>query len=263
MNCHLRGQPRPTVYWVRSGQIVDPDGTLQQFEHEDGTVEFVISNPTRNDSGKYICKAENSMGKAEIGHWVDFEGRDLAFDDNIHNVFHVDHSKLKEKEGIDRARHEQAERDEEERIAAEKAAEAAAEEAGKDFRKSKPKPISRSQRILNEVKTKLYISAPLTNRVAAVGSKVKMSCYVEGHEPHFTWFKNGQPMKFTTSVRNSSRDNLGILEFFEVQLGDSGEYTCFAKNIAGELSSKATLLVYEDLVHVEVAPTFTRGLRGK
>ena len=117
--------------------------------------------------------------------------------------------------------------------------------------------------ILKDLKTKIIMSAPLTNRVAAVGSKVKMSCYVEGHEPHFTWLKNGMPMTYTSTVRNSSRDNLGMLEFFDVQLRDSGEYTCLVKNIAGELSTKASLLVYEDLVHVEVAPTFTMGIRGQ
>lgn len=262
LDCHIRGQPMPSVYWMKDGQTIEPDGSFQQFEHEDGSLEFVITNPQRYHSGKYICKAENYMGKTEIGHWVNFEGRDIALDDNIHGVFHVDHHKLKEKEGLERARHEAAEEEERALAEAEREAEEAAEEAGREFRKSKPKPISRSQRILNEVKTRLVMSAPLTNRVAAVGSKVKMSCYVEGHEPHFTWFKNGQPVSYSMTVRNSSRDNLGILEFFDVQLKDTGEYSCIAKNIAGELTTKATLLVYEDVVHAEVAPTFTRGIRG-
>lgn len=250
------------MYWVRSGQTVDPDGTLQQFEHEDGTIEFVISNPSKHDSGKYICRAENYLGKAEMGHWVAFEGRDLALDENIHNVYHVDHHKLKEREENERHKQEAARLEEEERIAIENEEAEAAAEAGKDYRRGKPKPVSRSQKIFNELRTKIVMSAPLTNRVAAVGSKVRMSCYVEGHEPHFTWLKNGAPMTYTGTVRNSSRDNLGILEFFEVQLGDTGEYTCVINNIAGELSTKASLLVYEDLVHVEVAPTFTIGIRG-
>ena len=96
LDCHLRGQPFPTVYWVRDGQTVDPDGTLQQFEHEDGTIEFIISNPQKHHSGKYICRAENYLGKAELGHWVAFDGRDMALEENIHNVYHVDHQKLKE-----------------------------------------------------------------------------------------------------------------------------------------------------------------------
>lgn len=247
---------------MRDGQTVDPDGTLQQFEHEDGTIEFVVTNPQRYHSGKYICRAENYLGKAEMGHWVAFEGREMALDENIHSVYHVDHHKLKEREEHERHRMEEIRQAEEDRIAEEREAELAAEEAGREFRKSKPQPISRSQRILNELKTKIVMAAPLTNRVAAVGSKVKMSCYVEGHEPHFTWLKDGKPMTYTGTVRNSSHDNMGVLEFFEVQIRDNGEYTCVVQNIAGELTTKATLLVYEDLVHVEVAPTFTRGIRG-
>lgn len=247
---------------MRDGQTVDPDGTLQQFEHEDGTIEFVISNPQKFHRGKYICRAENYLGKAELGHFVAFEGREMALDENIHSVYHVDHHKLKEREEHERQKQEEARLEEEERIQAENDAEEAAMEAGRDFRREKPKPISLSQKILKEVRTRIVMSAPLTNRVAAVGSKVKMSCYVEGHEPHFTWLKDGVPMNYTGSVRNSSRDNLGILEFFDVQLRDTGEYTCIIKNIAGELTSKASLLVYEDLVYVEVAPTFTRGIRG-
>lgn len=260
---HLRGQPFPSVFWVRDGQTVDPDGTLQQFEHADGTVEFIVTNPQRWNSGKYICKAENYLGRAEMGHWVAFEGREMALDENIHSVYHVDHHKLKEREEQERQKQEEAREDEEDRLAEEKAAEEAAEAAG-TFRRGKPQPISRSQKILNEVKTKIVMSAQLTNRVAAVGSKVKLSCYVEGHEPHFAWLKDGQPMSYLAgNVRNSSRDNLGVLEFFDVQLRDSGEYTCVINNIAGELKTSASLLVYEDLVHVEVAPTFTRGIRGQ
>lgn len=262
LDAHLRGCPFPTVYWVRSGQTIDPDGTLQQFEHEDGTIEFIINNPKKSDSGKYIVRAENYLGKAELGHWVAFEGRDLALDENIHSVYHVDHHKLKEREELERQKQEEARLEEEDRLAEEEAAAAEAEEAGRDFRRSKPQPVSRSQKILNEVRTKIVMSAQLTNRVAAVGSKVKLSCYVEGHEPHFTWLKDGKPMTYMGNVRNSSRDNLGILEFFDVQLRDSGEYTCVIQNIAGELTTKASLLVYEDLVHVDVAPTFTRGIRG-
>lgn len=258
LDCHIRGQPFPIVYWVRDGQTVDPDGSLQQFEHEDGTIEFVITNPQRWNSGKYICRAENYLGKAEMGHWVAFEGRESALDENIHSVYHVDHHKLKEREELERQKQEEAELAEEERLAEE----AAAEEAGREIHRGKPQPISRSKRLLDEIKTKIVMKAQLTNRVAAVGSKVKLSCYVEGHEPHFTWLKDGVPMTYYGSVRNSSRDNLGILEFFDVQIRDSGEYTCVIKNIAGELQTKASLLVYEDLVHVEVAPTFTRGIRG-
>lgn len=243
---------------------MDPDGTLQQFEHEDGTIEFIITNPRKFHSGKYICRAENYLGKAELGHWVAFEGRDTALDENIHSVYHVDHHKVREREEHERHKQEEARQAEEDRIAEEDAAEEAALEAGKDYRRSKPQPISRSQKILNEVRTKIVLLTPLTNRVAAVGSKVKMSCYVEGHEPHFTWMKDGMPMNYNSgTVRNASRDNLGILEFFDVQLRDSGEYTCVVTNIAGEVTSKASLLVYEDLVYVEVAPTFTRGIRGK
>lgn len=250
------------MYWVRDGQTVDPDGTLQQVEHEDGTIEFIITNPMKYHSGKYICRAENYLGKAELGHWVAFDGREMAMDENIHSVYHVDHHKLKEREEHERQKQEDARLEEEERLAAEDEAAEAAAEAGRDFRRMKPQPISRSKKILNEVRTRIVMSAPLTNRVAAVGSKVKMSCYVEGHEPHFSWLKNGLPMTYTGAVRNSSHDNMGVLEFFDVDLRDSGEYTCVINNIAGELTTKATLLVYEDLVYVEVAPTFTRGIRG-
>lgn len=254
----------PQVSWMKDGQIINPDGTLQQFEHEDGTIEFVISNPQVKHSGRYICQLENSMGKAELSHFVLFEGREVCETEPVHGVFHVDHQKIREKEEAERKAREAALNAvvvrRESKIVSEDVVE---DESESPVRRTVSKTPSRLDKVLNDARTKLSFSAPLENRVCAVGSKVKISCYVEGHNPHFEWFKNGAPVYYTSFVRNSSRDGLGVLEFFDAQLDHTGEYKCVVTNIAGQISSTATLTVYEDKKGVEVPPTFVIGLKGK
>uniref|UniRef100_A0A1B0CWT0 Muscle M-line assembly protein unc-89 n=1 Tax=Lutzomyia longipalpis TaxID=7200 RepID=A0A1B0CWT0_LUTLO len=259
IDSHIRGQPMPRVSWMKDGLTVNPDGTFQQFEHEDGSIEFVISNPQRKHSGRYICQLENSMGKAELSHYVLFEGREVYETEPVHGVFHVDHQKIREKEEAERRAREAALQP----IVVRRESAMAVEEEDTEspMRRTVSKTPSRLDKVLNDARTKLAFSAPLENRVCAVGSKVKLSCYVEGHNPHFEWFKNGSPVNYTTTVRNSSRDGLGVLEFFDAQTDDTGEYKCVVTNIAGQINTSATLMVYEDRKGVEVPSTFVIGLK--
>ncbi|XP_059620294.1 muscle M-line assembly protein unc-89-like, partial [Phlebotomus argentipes] len=260
IDSHIRGQPMPSVSWMKDGLTVNPDGTFQQFEHEDGSIEFVISDPQRSHSGRYICQLENHMGKAELSHYVLFEGREVCETEPVHGVYHVDHAKIREKEEAERRAREQALLPTPPRRESAVALEGSADVSP---RKTVSKTPSRLDRVIHDAKTRLTFAAPLTNRVCAVGSKVKLSCYVDGHNPHFEWFKNNNPVNYSTTVRNSSRDGLGILEFFDAQLDDTGDYKCVVRNIAGEINSTATLMVYEDRKDVEVPPCFVIGLKDK
>lgn len=110
---------------------------------------------------------------------------------------------------------------------------------------------------------RLLINFPtkLSSRVAAAGSKVKLTCYLEGADPGIRWFKNDQPVVYSPKCRQTNLNGLLTLEFASVVLEDSAVYKCYARNNSGEASTSATLEVYSSGDSADLGPTFTRSLK--
>ncbi|XP_037698412.1 immunoglobulin superfamily member 10 isoform X2 [Choloepus didactylus] len=66
LHCVSDGNPKPNIKWtVPSGYIIDgPQINGKYIVHENGTL--VIKEATAYDRGNYICKAQNSVGHAQI-----------------------------------------------------------------------------------------------------------------------------------------------------------------------------------------------------
>ncbi|XP_071070666.1 immunoglobulin superfamily member 10 [Dasypus novemcinctus] len=66
LHCVSDGSPKPSIRWtVPSGYIIDgPQINGKYILHENGTL--VIKEATAYDRGNYICKAQNSVGHAQI-----------------------------------------------------------------------------------------------------------------------------------------------------------------------------------------------------
>lgn len=86
-------------------------------------------------------------------------------------------------------------------------------------------------------------------------------------EPSLQWLRNGTPLIIkpgdpaTNRFRTKVQDGLASLEVDNATPGDSGEYTCLAKNIHGETSTSCFLKVYAGFEPAPFPPTFTRPIK--
>lgn len=93
LECHVRGEPRPTISWTKDGDFIEPNDKYQQFDQADGVCRLIVNNPDIKDSGLYICKAENSVSNDKISHNVEFEGQNAYIFEKTHGYFHRDPNK--------------------------------------------------------------------------------------------------------------------------------------------------------------------------
>lgn len=216
-----------------------------------------------------MCKATNRLGTTEIPHYVLFEGIEHHIAENIHGVFHHDQSR------VDRAKSEA--RHQGLTNGAEEAAEEAAEDdkgkkGGKGQKKTPSRPETPStpapsapappaKKEPRESRIGINFPTKLSNRVVASGSKVKLTCYLEGSDPMVKWFKNDQPVVYSPKCRQNNQNGLCSLELTSATVDDSGVYKCWARNTSGETSTSASLEVFSSGDSADLSPTFTRSLK--
>ncbi|XP_061389091.1 muscle M-line assembly protein unc-89 [Musca vetustissima] len=268
----VRGEPTPTIQWLKDNIDIEEGGRIHKFHHADGTLELVIDCPNPKDKGKYIVRAENSAGKAEITHLVAFEGKEHHIADNIHGVFHADKSLLKPKQV----------EEEKPKAAPASAADASDSETDSKGKKKVRKPRKDDESEAEAASASIYVSdvasetgslkkrekvigiyfpTNMKDRVVAEGSKVKISCFLESKEPQVKWFKNGEPLQNSPKCRGRYNEGLCILEIPAATLEDAGEYKCWARDETGEASTFCRLEVYSDPGSGDTPPTFTRNIK--
>lgn len=235
-------------------EIDEDDEKYEIIDHADGTCELIVDKPEKKDSGKYVIKAENRAGKTEIRHTVLFEGASLHIQENIHGVFHADKNVLKKSKKKDDA-------SEEAPAPAEEAEEKKPKKDGyesSDYSDTETTPGSGIRR--RRKKIGIYFKAKLTDRVIAEGSKVKLTCCVEGSDPAVRWYHNDQPVVFSPSAKINFSAGLCTLELLNVTEAQSGTYKCHAKDNNGETASTCKVTVYK-ATDADVPPTFTRTIK--
>lgn len=75
LECRIRGQPLPSITWYKNDKPVVLNERFQSHYLADGVCRLTIASPTSEDSGKYTCKAENSVWSDKIHHEVYFDGK--------------------------------------------------------------------------------------------------------------------------------------------------------------------------------------------
>lgn len=80
----MRGNPKPTIKWIRDGLPIDPWTQYQKYQikhdevNEIYTQQLILTNPNQyRDTGKYHIIAENRAGTAEFTHILEFEGKKI------------------------------------------------------------------------------------------------------------------------------------------------------------------------------------------
>lgn len=282
METHVRAEPPATIEWFKdSVNIARNDPKYQVFDHPDGLCELIVNFPNSTDCGKYVCKATNRCGTTELGHYVLFEGKEHHIAENIHGVYHADHNRL------DRAKAEaHGSAPVENGVADAEAADEGSKKGSKQGSKQgslrgsragsnapptpaptpapaaaapPPPPAKKEPR---DARITINFPTKLSNRVVAAGSKLKLTCYLEGADPSIRWFKDDQPVVYNPpKLRQNQQNGVCSLEFQSVTVADSGVYKCWARNTTGEASTSATLEVYSSGDSADLAPTFTRSIK--
>lgn len=216
----------------------------------------------------------NSCGQTEIGHYVLFEGKEHHIAENIHGVYHADHSRVDRAKS--EARHGLSNGDAEvvENGVAEDDKGKGKGGKGQRVKTSRPEtpstpvpsapapPPPAPKKEPRDVRITINFPTKLSNRCVAAGSKVRLTCYLEGADPSIRWFKNDQPIVYSPKCRQNNLNGLCSLELTGVVVDDSGEYKCWARNASGEASTSCTLEVFSiggDAA--DLTPTFTRTLK--
>lgn len=59
----MRGNPRPTITWIKQGgDVINESEQIHLEYHDDGTIILTLKNATVQDTGEYRCEAENDYG---------------------------------------------------------------------------------------------------------------------------------------------------------------------------------------------------------
>ena len=76
------------------------------------------------------------------------------------------------------------------------------------------------------------------------GETAEFNCRVLGDPaPELTWYFNGQVLETTGRYTVVEREELQVLEVYEIKPADAGDYTVAARNPFGEASCQANLTV--------------------
>lgn len=235
---------------------IEFDERTQQVEHLDGVCELIINKPTVKDSGNYACVATNSIGSQKVSHQVEFvpvpqspSRRDSGMAPEKKDAT-ASESEAEKKEGAPAA----GGKGRPKRLPPK----AAVEETG-----SRRQAAPTIEELLKASRNKLSFVTHLTNRVFPEGTKIKLSCVVQGPDPNVRWLKDDQPIVYSPRVRNLSKEGLCVIEIDKCNIDDSGNYTLIVRNQESDISCGCNLQIYETKKSADLAPTFTRALKGR
>lgn len=244
---HCVGTPRPKIAWLRDMVEVKPSFKYVLLEEAHGVFKLEIYKPAQKDSGKYVCRAKNTAGEAEIVHNVQFIGKPKHF--HLHGLRHAHTEIGKEKE-------ETAKR------AMEEAMKAKEEYELRRTGKLPPRIRHEDQPLVSQ-KDRLKFATQLRDRTSLVGNKIKFTCSVLGPNPNIRWFKDGNPLQYGPNCRNLTAESMSIVELSDITMEQTGEYKCLAKNDFSEVFTTSYLKVYDAVVEGDKeAPLFVLSIRG-
>nr|KAG5709145.1 hypothetical protein BaRGS_028601 [Batillaria attramentaria] len=218
--CEVQAHPVPKVTWTKNGrELTDGDHYNITYSHGVCTMEVAFAKP--EDSGKYTCRAVNTLGEQETSCKVEVEER----------AFYKPKDSKVTTSGVSRM-----------------------------VRRTKSavetSSSSRSSKIAEKVEDEEVapkFSETLSPVELTEGDRLVLSCSVNGKpEPNVDWFLNGQLLSSDDVVSISYKRGTCRLEIAETVLDDEGEYVCKATNTAGVASTKTNVTI--KAVKKEAAP---------
>lgn len=182
---------RPIIVWSKDELPIEFDERTQQIEHGDGLCELIINKPAIKDSGTYACIAANNIGSQKITHKVEFTPQASSRrDSGMPSETASESGRGKgdatgaatgAENGVENSETQAAGKGRRPPSGGRTKTEPAQEEVMYTRRGGAPPSIEEQ---LKATRNKLSFVTHLTNRVFAEGTKVKLSCVIQGPDPN-------------------------------------------------------------------------------
>ncbi|XP_029939526.1 hemicentin-1, partial [Salarias fasciatus] len=269
--CRASGVPIPQITWTKGGELLDLGGPAFSLD-SDGSL--IISSPSGNETGEFVCTASNAAGHASrkvqltvyvrprssaggVGGSVKpvkmsvIEGLDAVLPCDVHSVPPPTISWAKERQLISpySPRHTQLP------SGSMKILETRVSDSGLYVCVASNIAGNLTQSIELIVLVPPSIQAGPRIMKVLVGHPVELPCVARGvPEPVLTWTKDG---------RSHLTSPDGSLALTHVGLDDEGTYTCTATNAAGRDEARIQLLVQVPPVVEVPEPPFNSPLQER
>ncbi|KAL7668423.1 hypothetical protein ACOME3_009125 [Neoechinorhynchus agilis] len=226
LTCTVDGRPTPSVSWFKGRTQITGSTTRYTTRYQHGMCTLEINNCVTADSGDYICKATNNIGSDETSALIFVESTRKSKPEVV----------LQESQGT-------IERNEPTRQSVDQS--------------------NQRQRVKREIVFEPQIIEDLQALTVYEGTSALLQCRIEGKPfPDISWFKNGELLDIVDNVIASVSDNQAKLTIKKVTKMDAGEYECKISNKAGEVSSRADLVV-KDGVQLEQPEEIEEAVQGE
>uniref|UniRef100_A0A182NH79 Ig-like domain-containing protein n=1 Tax=Anopheles dirus TaxID=7168 RepID=A0A182NH79_9DIPT len=290
ITCQVAGVPTPKVRWLRDEiEIIEEEEEEIEtyYEERTGHVRLTVKRPQQNVPVVYTVVAENKLGKAvgkanlyiqsvvlerakpsavapqivqpleaqvvRTGSTLVFECRFTGLPKPTVKWFRNSKEVVEEQEEVIVTTEEYFSRLEVRRVTRQRGGKyevTVTNEAGQA--KSSASVAISDATDTDEAKAPRFIE-PLVPKLIAEAEVCILEASVDSYPTStFQWFKEGAAVTSTNEQRIVTTDNRSILIIESFTRGDTGAYTCRAENVAGSVTSTATVQTLDTIETEEV-----------
>lgn len=287
----ILANPPPKVTWYKGAVLIGfiPDPNVVIYTHPDEVGKHTMAsltyhNPSFMECGHYTCLAENEHGSAKQEHDCSFITEDDFYQMKAAEIMEREKMHVIKPSKIElpkkRGEHVDLRVAEPYKPIVLSEEELQVKMSDVYYRKiyeAKMKKEAEEKKNRKEPEPEIFINTDaefitkpfcvvshLLNHTVLEGRDLKLSWVVKAFdELEATWTKNGQLVAFGRRVLSQvTLDGLICLEIHEARLSDSGKYRCTVKSKKyGSITQECQVTVFK-VGSSEVAPSFTRLMRG-
>ncbi|XP_023191843.1 obscurin isoform X15 [Xiphophorus maculatus] len=233
-HCRVVAHPEATFEWEKDGRYLGETNRIKIMSDSESST-LKIQGVRNLDSGTYICRAQNSVGRSQAAAALVVDTQDARYmsaDKSTSLLSHMQKRKEEMKKDISIFHTEE----------------------NSSLSKANMTDALSSLSLEQELRASALASLPkgVFTRTCTVteGKHAKLSCFVTGHpKPHIIWRKDGTNISEGRRhvIYEDQAENF-ILKILYCKQSDNGLYTCNATNMAGQTYSAVLVTVKEPKV---------------
>ncbi|XP_054889218.1 obscurin isoform X12 [Poeciliopsis prolifica] len=233
-HCQVMAHPEAIFEWEKDGRYLGETNRIKIMSNSESST-LKIQGVRNLDSGTYICRAQNSVGRSQAAAALVVDTQDarhMSADKSTSLLSHMQKRKEEMKKDISIFRTEE----------------------NSSLSKANMTYALSSLSLEQELRASALASLPkgVFTRTCTVteGKHAKLSCFVTGHpKPHIIWRKDGTNISEGRRhvIYEDQAENF-ILKILYCKQSDNGLYTCNATNMAGQTYSAVLVTVKEPKV---------------